>query len=310
MTTEATTAEAEAPEMETEAEDVATTQEDDTSEETAEDEEVEGDADDQPENEDDDLEEVEFDGVKARVPPAIKAGLMRNADYTRKTQEVAESRKALEQREAALNQQAEAVQALETDFGKVHALNAQIKAFEAVDWDALDREAAASEDPIAAQAEVNKLERQYRRLTAERDQAQKDLDGKREELRLQSERDVANAQQETNRILSDPKTGIKDWGPEKARALAAIAMSEGVSVDEIKQADARTWKLLNRLHSAESQIAKLTKATNISKAQAAGEPAKKVAGKTVPPTGLDDRLGTDEWRRRREAEIAQRRARA
>lgn len=311
MTTEATTAEAEAPEMETEAEDVATTQEDDTSEETAEDEEVEGDADDQPENEDDDLEEVEFDGVKARVPPAIKAGLMRNADYTRKTQEVAESRKALEQREAALNQQAEAVQALETDFGKVHALNAQIKAFEAIDWDALDREAAASEEPTAAQAEVNKLERQYRRLIAERDQAQKDLDGKREELRLQSERDVANAQQETNRILSDPKTGIKDWGPEKARALAAIAMSEGVSVDEIKQADARTWKLLNRLHSAESQIAKLTKATNISKAQAAGEPAKKVAGKTVPPTGLDDRLSQQEWLRRREAQLAEkRRARA
>lgn len=66
-------------------------------------------------------------------------------------------------------------------------------------------------------------------------------------------------------------------------------MSEGVSVDEIKQADARTWKLLNRLHSAESQIAKSLKATNISKAQAAGEPAKKVAGKTVPPSGPDDR---------------------
>lgn len=309
MTTEATNSEAEAPEMEAETDEVATTQTDDDVSDAFEEEEVEGDesAEDQSDAEDDDLEEVEFDGVKARVPPAIKAGLMRNADYTRKTQEVAEVRKALDQREQALSQQAETVQSLAEDYGKVHALNTQIKALEAVDWDALDREAMASDDPIAAQAEINKLERQYRRLVAERDTAQKDLDGKVEERRLQSEREVANAMQETSRQLADPKTGIKDWGPEKARALADLAASEGVSIEEIKHADARTWKLLDRLHRAEALVAKQTKATNISKAQAAGEPAKKVVGKSVPPSGLDDRLSQQEWLRRRNAQIAERR---
>jgi hypothetical protein len=44
----------------------------------------------------DTLEEVEFDGKKAKIPAWLKPALLRQQDYTRKTQEVAEQRKAAE----------------------------------------------------------------------------------------------------------------------------------------------------------------------------------------------------------------------
>jgi len=302
MSTEAEATEVET--IETEAGD--TSQTTDQTEQETEGEEIEGqETGDQTETEGDDLEDVEWEGKKARVPAEIKAALMRTDDYTRKTQAVAEERKALETRAQTLTQQAETVEALQADYGKVHALDMQVKAFEAINWDELDREAAASEDPISAQAEINKLERQYRRLVAERDGAQKDLDGKVSERRLQSEREAATATQETFRQLSDPKTGIKGWGQEKASTLANLAMSEGVTVEEIKQADARTWKLLDRLHRAETQLVKTKAANNHANAQQTA-PAKAVSGKSTPAAGLDDRLSTSNWMERRNAELAAR----
>lgn len=304
MTDQATETEVEAVEAETE--EAAVSQHTEESEETAQTEEVEPqEGGDQSEEEGDDLEEIEWDGIKARVPPAIKAGLMRTADYTRKTQEVAETKKALETRQAEIAQQAEAVQSLAAEYGKVHALDAQIKTLEAVDWDDLDREALNSEDPISAQAEVNKLERQYRRLLAERDNAKKELDGKVEERRLQSERERATAMQETSRALADPKTGIKGWGPEKATALAALAAEEGVTVEELKQADARTWKLLNHLHEARTQLAKAAKASNHVAAQTV-TPAKTVKTGGGFKPGLNDELPMKAWLERRNAQTAKR----
>jgi len=281
-------------------------------EEVADAEEVEVEqADDQPDAEDDDLEEFEWEGKKARIPAEFKAGLMRQDDYTRKTQAVADERKALEAKAQTVAQQAEEAEALKADYGKVHALDLQVKAFEAINWDELDREAAASEDPISAQAEINKLERQYRRLVAERDGAQKDLDGKVSERRLQSEREAATATQETFRQLSDPKTGIKGWGQAKAEALVDLAKSEGVTDAEIKQADARTWKLLDRLHRAETQLKQTSKASQHVTAQGV-QPATTVkasatphARKTTDASG--DGLSADEWAKRERERTAARR---
>jgi hypothetical protein len=65
-----------------------------TQDEQAEGEEEEGDG---------DLEEYEFEGKKAKIPKEWRDALMKNADYTQKTQAVAEERKAVEAaREAAI----------------------------------------------------------------------------------------------------------------------------------------------------------------------------------------------------------------
>lgn len=52
---------------------------------------------------DDELEEIEWqDGKKYKIPKAVKPGLMLQSDYTKKTQSLAEQRKAFEQHERAV----------------------------------------------------------------------------------------------------------------------------------------------------------------------------------------------------------------
>ena len=57
------------------------------------------------ESDEDDLEEFEWNGRKVKGPKGLKEGLMMQADYTRKTQEVANTRKELEARAQRLEQQ-------------------------------------------------------------------------------------------------------------------------------------------------------------------------------------------------------------
>jgi hypothetical protein len=45
--------------------------------------------------------EVEYEGKTYCLPPELRDALLRQADYTRKTQEVAQARKALEAEKAA-----------------------------------------------------------------------------------------------------------------------------------------------------------------------------------------------------------------
>ena len=57
-----------------------------------------------------DLEEIEYEGQKFLVPPELKGALLRNADYTQKTQALARDR---EQVQAAAQQTAQTLQALQ-----------------------------------------------------------------------------------------------------------------------------------------------------------------------------------------------------
>src|SRR5216683_4865345 len=57
-----------------------------------------------------DLAELEWDGAKYQVPMKLKDAFMRNEDYTRKTQELAEQRKSVDQlREISQTKQMDAV---------------------------------------------------------------------------------------------------------------------------------------------------------------------------------------------------------
>ena len=75
----------------------------------SDDETPEADADGAPDEgqPEDDTEEVDWDGAKYRVPKPLKDALLRQADYTRKTQELAEQRRTVEQHFTSLTQQAE-----------------------------------------------------------------------------------------------------------------------------------------------------------------------------------------------------------
>ena len=240
----------------------------------------------------DDLEEVEHEGQKYRLPKALKPALMMQADYTRKTQELAEQRKT---QEAQAAERAESFEALRQDHVRVHMLETQVKAFEQVDWATY-----RAQDPDAARIHYD----QYRELKDALGDAKSELSAKEAE-RLESQRaSTAKALEETRMVLAQD---IKGWGPQLAEELVNVAGEFGYSAEQLlSNPNPRDFKLLHELHSLRQQVKKQA-TTKRQEAVTSVQPAKTVGAKSAPPIGLDDRLSTEEWVRRRNAQEAARR---
>ena len=88
----------------------------------------------EPDEPEEELDETEYEGKTYKVPKEIKDALLRQSDYTRKTQELAEIRKAAEferQSIAAAKEADEAADELKSDLRTV---DKALKSFENVDW--------------------------------------------------------------------------------------------------------------------------------------------------------------------------------
>lgn len=262
---------------------------------------------------DDDTDEIEHAGQKYKIPKAVKPLLMMQADYTKKTQEVAESRKALETErstwQAQQTERAEVVQKLQEDVGRVYTLKSQLAEFDKVPWVEAFQAAAASDDPARESAKVNAAFAQYRALQAEAETAEKSLTEKTEKLRLDAERETATRMEETGKVLA---RDIEGWGEERFNSLVSIAKSEGVTPEEMHTwDDPRAWKLLNRLHLTLAENQKLqtqlkSKTTVDRHAASAGsQPAATVRSGGVPATGAPrDDMPIEEWVKRERERVA------
>lgn len=254
----------------------------------------------------DDTEEVDWDGAKYRVPKPLKDALLRQADYTRKTQELADQRRTVEQHFQSLTQQAELQQATLEHRVNLRTVEQQLQQFQNTDWQAYAQAYGAD-----ATASAMASWQQYRDAKAELEGA---IAKTETDFRQISERSTANAIAEAEKVLSRE---IEGWSSELVTTLAGYAAENfGITPQELRDsvinpdgtADPRTFKVLARLHKAETELAKLkaqtTKAQQAAK-QASVTPAKAVgqrAGGYKP--GLDDSLPADEWLRRRNAQLA------
>ena len=254
----------------------------------------------------DDTEEVDWDGAKYRVPKPLKDALLRQADYTRKTQELADQRRTVEQHFTALTQQAELQQATLEHRVNLRTVEQQLQQFQNTDWQAYAQAYGAD-----ATASAMASWQQYRDAKAELEGA---IAKTETDFRQISERSTANAIAEAEKVLSRE---IEGWSSELVTTLAGYAAENfGITPQELRDsvinpdgtADPRTFKVLARLHKAETELAQLkaqtTKAQQAAK-QASVTPAKAVgqrAGGYKP--GLDDSLPADEWLRRRNAQLA------
>ncbi len=104
----------------------------------------------------DETDEVELDGKKFRIPKAVRPAVMMHADYTRKTQELAEQRKAWE---AEQTKQAEFMEVHSKDLGQLYSLDSQLAQYQNLDWGQLWQD-----DPVRA----GQLTSQHQQLQANR----------------------------------------------------------------------------------------------------------------------------------------------
>lgn len=264
------------PEVELEAEDEGSTEA-----ETADNAEpVEGE-----ESEEQEEETIEWneDGKTFKVPAALKDHLLRQGDYTRKTQELAAERKEL----AALKESVQ--QAGEAEINakaQIVAIDAAIKQFEGINWEALE-----AQNPQNAA----RLWRQYSQLGQARDQANKDYTSAVEARGIETQQEAAKRIEQG---LAELQRDIPGWSVERAQQLAAFGVEQfGFTREHMESIDdPRIVKMLNFAFLA-------TKQQPRTPAQPALTPAAKVrGGTTVPKTGLDDRLSTEEWVKRRNSQ--------
>ncbi len=232
--------------------------------------------------------DLELDGQVHTLPAALKGAVLRQADYTRKTQELAEHRRAVEAERAALAERAGAYEGASRDRIRLAALDHQLEGFEGVDWDAF-----GAADPQAAEASWEG----YQQMAQAREQLAYAVAHHEERSALQAARKAAEVMAETGRKLSEE---IEGWSPEIAGKLVDYAQAFGVTLDELREAaDPRLWKLLHKAWKADEAGAAQAR----EKVQAV-RPAVSVSGGGAAGGGVRDELATKEWMRRRNEQTA------
>jgi hypothetical protein len=245
-------------------------------------------------------EELDFDGVKIALPKSkaekLKAERLMHADYTRKTQEVAADRKAVEAEREALANQAKAHQEYIQDLAQVVAIDNSLKQYGQVDWQELN-----AQDPVKAQA----LYFQYQQLKEARNAAVGQIQQKETARRQAEEQKALETQQATAKQLQEcyatVAKEIKGWGPELAQQLDKTASELGFTNDELRQVkDPRFIKLLHEAHLGRQLLKKQTPPAP--KPQPPAKPLPTVGG-NAPARKEPERMSMDEWVKHRRKEV-------
>ena len=268
--------------------------------------EYDGDADEaEPE---DDTEEVDLDGVKHRIPKALKGAFLMQADYTRKTQEIAEQRRELGER---LAQQSQVTEQIVQAKARVVMVEQQLAEYDTIDWDGWEQRVSAfraagqydqaQEDALALQSALRK----HQALKEARAEAGQYVQSAQQEASLVAARESARQAQESMAYLEQHNIALT---PDLAGKLITFGTQYGYSPQELNQiTDARFIVAMHRLMELEKG-AKTNKAVQQGLKAQSVQPAQKVRGANSAPSGrLDDRASVDAWMKARQAQAARKR---
>lgn len=175
------------------------------------------------------IEEVEeeIEGVKARGTKEslekLKAERLMHADYTRKTQEAAEQRKAIEADRTRHEEEKKSQQAFLREHAQLAAVEDRLGQFAQVNWQALNQQ-----DPVQAQA----LHIEFTQLQAMQGQLKGTLTQKQQQQQLAQQQEIAKLVQDGEAFL---KREIKDWSPAKGSALLDYGKTLGVAPEKLSE---------------------------------------------------------------------------
>ena len=209
-------------------------------------------------------EEVEFDGERFKLPPkvaeVVKKADSLQADYTRKTQEVAETKRIVEDKKQYLEAQELILQHAFTDAAEVQSIQAQLQQFDALDWKTLVAEDAqkALQLNLARQQLQSKLTEKQQRLQQIVQQAQA---AKAQHTRQQMELGMAEVQRRIGKV--DDKVRQTLLGAAREYGMAESHLMDPVVIHALS--DAAKWRALQQ---SKPQVTK-----KVQQAKAAPQPS-------------------------------------
>lgn len=247
---------------------------------------------DEQSEEDDDLEE-DLDGLKVRgkkdAIEKLKAERLMQQDYTRKTQEVAESRKQAQAERESFEAERQVHMHNMHEVTAIRAIEMQLQNFAQVNWQQL-----ADQDPVQAM----KLDHQMRALQSQREQLRASVSQRHEQFTQAQQQEAARQLAEGQKVL---QRDIPGWGPELASKLSSFALANGYTEREVQAI--RSPAMVRSLY-REYQVAEAKKQAIKRTPQVQTAPVTRVQSSSKTRAVSDpDKLSTEQWLKWRNAQV-------
>ena len=245
---------------ETEATDQDTEEE---AEEPAETEEAEAEKPAEPE-----LVEVEFEGKVYETPPELKDALLRQSDYTQKTQSLADQRREIEHRQTQIQVTEDSykfAQSIQEELSQAAQLDVQLNYYKGLDYTSMTTE------------EMFQNRNQMDMVKDQRDTLLKVLETKQNEFQQTQQQANTALLKEGAEILAK---SIPNWNQETQKDISDFAVSYGYSREEVESlTDPRAVQLLHKA----MQFDKLKEGIPATQVKLAGV-------QTIKPSARDNKM--------------------
>lgn len=249
----------------------------------------------QPNDEDDELEE-DLDGVKVRgkkeAIERLKAERLMQADYTRKTQEAAEIRKAAEAERESVQKARQFEQENLDIVADLRAAQREMQHLQQVNLQQL-----SDQDPVQAQKLIVRIQQ----LQAYQAQTQGVLTQRHQQFIQAQQQEAARQLEEGRRVL---QRDIPGWGPEMAAKLTQFALANGYTEQEV--AAIRSPAMVRSIY-REYQVAEAKKQATKRPVQVQAAPVTRVNTASKSKAVIDpDKLSPEQWLKWRNAQVSKR----
>jgi hypothetical protein len=217
------------------------------------------------------FEEVEYEGETYQVPPKLKEAIIRQGDYTKKTQEVADQRRTME----VLQQEAH-VARLAEQF-KTETAQEQ-KQLEALDWalqQPVDWNAMSTEDALRYKLRLDGWRDQKTALEKSIGEKRQDWERKQHEAYTKH----------VNDSLAVVAKRIPGWSPAVAKSVTEHALSEGYTDHELRRANTDPRLAITLWKAAQYDKARQSAQPAVAQAKAA-----KVSSSNPMPSDVKNKL--------------------
>lgn len=238
--------------------------------------------------------EIELDGQKYEVPKELKDHFLRQQDYTRKTMDLADQRRAVEEQQAKQAQEAQEYQAraqLQQGYAQLEAAKQRLEQFRGIDWNRLQ-----SENPDAAQS----LFREYSILNSNVDKAERILEQQSAALQYQQAEAIGRMRESGLKAIQERISG---WNDQTGAAIVDYYIGQGGNEAEIRGTlDPLHVQMVHKAMLYDKLMANAT--AKAPKPEA--KPVAKVKGGGKVPAPLSDEASINDWMKQRNKQASTR----
>lgn len=233
------------------------------------------------------LVDVEYEGKTHKVPASLKDALLRQADYTRKTTEVAEQRKAVEAAQQSIEVVRNLSVATQEAMAQAKALDLRIEELRQTSIEGLP------------ESTVTQLQRALLQMEQQKTGVEGDIKQLLDADRQRISGETAKFRQEA---IEKAAKEIPNFDDKRRADLESLAVKLGVDEADAKQiTDAAAYKILHLADIGQKFIDRQRAAKKVENAQSAS-PVPEVGGKTQAAKN-PDRMTTEEWMKWRERQL-------